>query len=397
VSGTNSIGEAPVAVPPPQPWDRVIRGLGGGLQGVARPVVASAFAVIVGGIIMLVLGDNPLTAYGILFAGAFQGRASIFTTLQFTTPLIFTGLAVAFSFRAGIWNIGAEGQMLFGAFFAAEAGYMLRLPAPIHLPVAFLCGMVGAVLWALIPGLLRALLGINELVVCLMLNPMALLLTSYLSDYPFKAPGPTNKTYDIQPTAQLAQLTPYSQLNAGIFLAVAMAVLLLAFWGLTARGYEFKMIGLNVLFARYGGLNVARGLILAMVISGAIAGMAGSEEALGVYHAYYDGFSPGYGNDGIAIAMLAKNNPLGVVVAALLLGALNSGGQQLQMQSNITKDLVTLLQAVIIFFLAAEFSYTRLRLRRKGREVAVVVPAAPHTAWDLQEQQGQEERDESRV
>ncbi len=394
MNATDTRGNAPLVVRPVRQRDRVIRGLSGGLQGVARPVVATALAAVVGGVIMLVLGDNPLTAYGILLAGAFQGQASILTTLQFTTPLIFTGLAVAFSFRAGIWNIGAEGQMLFGAFFAAEAGYMLRLPAPIHLPVACLCGMGGAVLWALIPGLLRALLGINELVVSLMLNPMALLLTSYLADYPFKAPGPTNKTYDIQPTARLAQFTPYSQLNVGIFLALAMAVLLLAFWRLTARGYEFKMIGLNVLFARYGGLNVARGLILAMVISGAIAGMAGSEEALGVYHAYYDGFSPGYGNDGIAIAMLAKNNPVGVVAAALLLGALNSGGQQLQMQSNITKDLVTLLEAVIIFFLAAEFGYTQLRLRRKGRAVTVVVPAAPHTVWDLQEQ---EERDESRV
>lgn len=358
-----------------------------GLQGIMRPLLAVVIAAIVGGVVIVILGTNPFSAYGILLSGAFQGWPNVATTLQFTTPLIFTGLAVAFSFRAGIWNIGAEGQMLFGAFFAAEAGYVLNLPPGIHLLVAFLAGIAGAVLWALIPGILRAVLGINELVVCLMLNPMALLITSYLSDYPFKAPGPTNKTFDIHASAQLPRLTPDSQLNAGIILALAVALFLFAHQVWTAQGYEFKMIGLNAFFARYGGLNVARTLILVMVISGAIAGMAGAEEALGVYHAYYDGFSPGYGNDGIAIAMLAKNNPLGVVVAALIFGALNSGGQQLQMQTNVTKDLVTFLQAVIIFFLAAEFGLTRLRLRRRQREALPLESAAPALPGGISEEE----------
>ena len=367
-------------LPAGEGWPRLAGRAGGmALEGLARPTIATLVAVIVGGVIILALGNNPLSAYGILLAGAFGNQASVYTTLQFTTPLIFTGLAVAFAFRGGVFNIGVEGQMLFGAFFAAEAGYLLKLPAVIHLPVAFLCGVVGAVLWALIPGLLRAFLGINELVVCLMLNPAALLITSYLSSYPFKAPGPTNKTYDIQPSAHLAQFTTFSQLNVGIFIALALAVLIFAYQVLTAQGYELKMVGLNPLFARYGGLNVARSLILVMVISGAIAGLAGSEESLGVYRAYYDGFSPGYGNDGIAIAMLAKNNPIGAVFAALLLGALNSGGQNLQMQTNISKDLVTLLQAVIIFFLAAEFtiSFARRRRAATSEQAADLIGSTP--------------------
>jgi len=369
--------DTPRTVAAPQATtDRAAWALRAAIQGLGRPALAILIAGLVGGLIILLLGNNPLIAYGILWSGAFGNRISVYSTLQFTTPLIFTGLAVAFSFRAGIWNIGVEGQMLFGAFFAAEAGYLLRLPAIIHVPVAFLCGIAGAVLWALIPGLLRALLGINELVVNLMLNPTALLITSYLSGYPFKAPGPTNKTYDIQPTAQLPQLTTSSQLNVGIFIALALALVIFAFQMFTAEGYELKMIGLNPIFARYGGLNVTRSLILVMVISGAIAGMAGVEEALGVDHAYYDGFSPGYGNQGIAIAMLAKNNPIGVVFAALLLGALNSGGQQLQLQTNITRDFVNLLQAVIIFFLAAEFAVGWYRYQRQAKGVPRAAVAA---------------------
>jgi simple sugar transport system permease protein len=212
---------------------------------------------------------------------------------------------------------------------------------------------------------MKVKLNVNEMVVCLMLNPIAQLITSYLSSYPLKAPGPTNKTYDIMPTARLPQFSKSSQFNAGFFLALGLLVL---FWYIndhTKKGYEWELIGQNPSFARYGGINVERNIIGVFVVSGIIGVLAGAEQDLGVYGAFYNGFSPGYGFDGIAVAMLAKFNPLAVSLSALLLGALNSGSIMMQMMTSVTRDLVKVLQAIIVLLLAAEFSIGMFRKKKK--------------------------------
>lgn len=322
---------------------------------IARPFVAIVAALLIGAVLLLALRENPLRVYEQLFRGGLQGWPNLAVTFQAMTPLMFTGLAVAFSFRGGLWNVGVEGQLLMGALAAGYVGYAFHLPAPLHVTVSLLAAMLAGALWAAIPGILRAYLNVNELVMCLMLNPIALYITSFVASRVLKAPGPTNKLPDIQPSASLGQLSLFSQLNTGIFVAIGLVALLLFINFRTSKGFDWKIVGLSPKFAFYSGIAVRRNMVLIMLISGAIAGLGGAEQALGVYRAYYDGFSPGYGFDGIAVAMLADNHPIGVVLSAFLLGALNSGSTVLQMTTNVTKDLVKVLQAIIILLLAAQF------------------------------------------
>jgi ABC-type uncharacterized transport system permease subunit len=331
------------------------------LKPFAGPVMAVLLAFIIGGLLVAALGQNPLVVYQLLIDGSLVGWANLSVTLQLATPLIFTGLAVAISFRSGIWNIGVEGQMLMGALAAGIVGYAVDLPPAIHAPVCILAAALGGAAWAAIPALLRVYLNVNELVICLMLNPTALLLTGYVSTRVLKAPGPTNKLPDIADAARLTNYSIFSQLNTGIFIAVACCILIAAFNRMTVRGYEWKLIGLNPRFAHYGGINVRRNVLYVMLLSGAIGGLAGAEQVLGVYGAFYDNFSPGYGFDGIAVAMLANSNPLGVIASAFLFGALNSGSAVLQMQLGISKYLVQVLQFIIVLILAAKFSFAWLK------------------------------------
>jgi general nucleoside transport system permease protein len=326
-------------------------------RALAAPLFAVAISFVIGGLLVLALGRDPFEVYGVLLTGAFSGWPNLSVTLQMMTPLLFTGLAVAVAFRSGIWNIGGEGQMLMGAICAGVVGYAARLPDVLMIPACVLAALIGGAAWAAIPALLRAFVGVNELVICLMLNPIALLLTGYISARVLKAPGPTNKLPDIVDAARLTNFTLYSQLNTGIFLGLACCLLVALFNAATVRGFEWKLIGLNPRFANYGGVHVRANVIAIMLVSGALAGLAGAEQVLGVYGAYYDNFSPGYGFDGIAVAMLANSNPLGVILSSFLFGALNSGSSVLQMQLGVSKYLVQVLQFLVVLILAAQFTF----------------------------------------
>jgi simple sugar transport system permease protein len=342
-----------------------------------QPLIALIIAIIVGGLLVLAIGDNPFEIYWILISGSLIGIPNLMVTLQIMTPLIFTGLAVSIAFRAGLWNIGVEGQMLVGAFFAGLVGWLVPLPTILHVPLTLLAAMIGGALWAAIPAYLRVKLNVNELVVCLMLNPIALLLTGYFTIHVLKAPGPTNKLPDVLDTAMLPQFSLFSQVNAGIFIALACCALFAIINIMTVRGFEWKIMGLNPTFAYYGGIDVPRRAVSAMLVSGAIAGLCGAEEVMGVYRAFYDGFSPGYGFDGIAVAMLANYSPVGVIAAAGLFGALESGGAVLQMTTNISKYLVEVLQFTTVLMLAAQFTWGWLRRGRGAAPGAVGVTADP--------------------
>ena len=351
------------------------------LRGVAAPAFAIAVAVIVGAGLVLLLGRNPLEVYGILFAGGLSGWPNIAVTLQMMSPLLFTGLSVAIAFRAGFWNIGAEGQMLIGGLSAGVTGaYLHGLPTIIHLPLCVLAAFLGGMIWASVPGILRVYLAVNELVICLMLNPIALLLTGYVSTHLLKAPGPTNKLPDVAETAFLPSFTVYSQLNAGFIIGLLVCILMAAFNTTTIRGFVWKLIGLNPRFAYYGGINVSRNALAVMLVSGGVAGLAGAEQVLGVYRAFYDNFSPGFGFDGIAVAMLAQDNPLGVIAASFLFGMLNGGSGVLQMETGLSKYLVEVLQFVMVLILAAQFSWKRKLLKRPSEPAIVIQPPAKQEA-----------------
>ncbi len=347
-------------------------------RALAGPLFAVAVSFAIGGLLVLALGRNPFEVYGALLTGALSGWPNLSVTLQMTTPLLFTGLAVALAFRSGMWNIGVEGQMLMGALFAGIVGYAAPLPDVLMIPACILAALVGGAAWAAIPAVLRVFVGVNELVICLMLNPIALLLTGYVSARVLKAPGPTNKLPDVVDAARLTNFTLYSQLNTGIFIGLACCILVAIFNVATVRGFEWKLIGLNARFANYGGVRIRSNVIAVMLTSGAIAGLAGAEQVLGVYGAYYDNFSPGYGFDGIAVAMLANSNPIGVILSSFLFGALNSGSSVLQMQLGISKYLVQVLQFLVVLILAAQFTVPwRGRKRAIGEtSLAVTLPTS---------------------
>lgn len=336
-------------------------------QEVLIPIVAVFLALLVGSGFILLVGENPLMAYSVLFRESLGSTKNIATTLQRATPLIFTGLAVAFAFRGGLFNIGAEGQLYIGAFAAAWVGFTFDLPRLIHLPLAVFAGMVGGALWGAIPGYLKAKLGVHEVINTIMLNFIALFLTDWLATGPFHGGTWVPETARIKSTAALARLYPPTRLNTGIYLAlVAALVAYLILWK-TKRGYELRAVGLNPTAAEYGGINVARNTVIAMALSGALAGLAGTEQILGLHNRFILRFSPDLGFMGIAVALLGKNYPVGVVFAAVLFGALQSGSAAMDRLTAVPRELITIIQALIIFFVAAEYLIRKmLRLKEEA-------------------------------
>ncbi|AVX31110.1 nucleoside ABC transporter membrane protein [Carboxydocella thermautotrophica] len=337
------------------------------------PVGAILLAGLVGAVIMLAIGVDPLEAYGALIQGAFGDKHRFFNTLARSTPLIFTGLAVAFAFRTGLFNIGVEGQMYIAAAAAAYAGFAISLPGPIHAIVAILAAMAAAGIWAAIPGYLKAKLGVHEVINTIMMNYIAYGIAAYYVKI-FQAPGQVPRTPDVAPSAALATIQELtnnwtrSKMNVGFFLAlVALVVVWYLLWK-TVTGYEIRAVGLNPLAAEYGGINVKKMIILAMTISGVLAGLAGAERVLGFHRAYISNFSPGYGFEGIAVALLGKNHPVGVLFSALLFGALANGGQYMNMATRVPADLIVVIQAIIIFFVAADQIVRSFLPKLKGGE-----------------------------
>ena len=306
-------------------------------------------ALLVGAIVLLASGRDALGTYWLLAQQSLGGTNQIANTLVAATPVLLTGLATAIAFRSGIFNVGVEGSLYVGAFAAAWAGFTLtQLPGPLLIVVAVgLAGLAGAI-WALIPAILRARWRVDEVVTTLMLNYIAILLTSWLVNYFFLAPDIANSMSRlIAPQARLGALLPSSQLTVkdGAFLFKRATI-----------GYELRMTGLNPRFARAVGINLARAIIVAFVLSGLLGGIAGGFQILGVNYRFIDHFSPGYGFTGIAVALLGRGHPVGIVLSALFFGALSSGGAMIQLFSDIPLDLVNILQGTVMIFAVIELS-----------------------------------------
>lgn len=272
------------------------------------------------------------------------------------TPYIFTGLALALGFRAGLFNIGAEGQLFVGAIFAVTAGiYFKGLPPILHVPVSFLFGALGGALWGFVPGILKAKTGAHEVITTIMMNYIAFRLSEFLLRGPLQAPGSfVPISAEIAESAKLPKFfADPIRFHLGFFIALAMAWLVNWFLFKTRWGFDFRSVGVNPRAARYAGMSIVLITVLAMAFSGGLAGMAGANEVLGVNHNLAVAFSSGYGFDAIALALLGKSNPFGVVLAALLFGALRSGAVQMQVQAGIPIDIISVIQAFILAFVAA--------------------------------------------
>lgn len=381
--------------PPPRVPDAVRRVA----RGMAVPVGSVLFAFVVGAIIVAATGGDPLAAYqglvcggfGVLCPGGENTALQISNTIVFVIPLIMAGVAVALPFRAGLFNIGAEGQFLAGAVACTAIGIKFStLPAPILLPMVLVGGMVAGAIWAGIAGVLKALTGAHEVVTTIMLNYVAQWLVRFLIiGGPLQLPGGFSVSSPIGPGAQLATILPHDnklilfglpssvyRVHWGLLIAlIAVAVFAFILWR-TSLGYEIRAAGQSQRAARYAGVSVRRTIIVTMLISGAFAGLAGAVQIAGVDHNLTDKyFSDTTGFDAIAVALLGLGGAVGIVLASVLFGALHSGGSVMQASAGISSSLVLVLQALILFSIAANFlSAIKLRLPAIGRRPST--PAA---------------------
>ena len=341
-------------------------------RAIVVQLVAVLLAVLIGAIILLVSGANPIQAYEALLRGSFGSATAFGRTLEKATPLIFSGLAVAFAFKAGMFNIGAQGQLLLGAITAAFLGFSIHgLPAYIHMPLALIGGALAGGLYGIIPGALKAYRGAHEVITTIMLNYIAINITDYFSAGPWKDTTPGNivaRTPVIEPSAAIGRL---GHIPIGFIIAIVVAFIIWWLLQKTTVGFEIRMVGLNPSAARYAGVKVARTLILTMVISAVLAGIGGAIETQGIVGRFQPGFNTGLGFDGITVAMLGKTHPFGTIPAALLVGAMKAGSSEMQFASGVAKEITDVIQALILFFVAADVIVrTLLRMRvAAGEEV----------------------------
>jgi ABC-type uncharacterized transport system permease subunit len=349
---------------------------------VATPFISVAAGILIGSLIIYLSGHSAVTAFSAMFTGAFGSQRAIGETLLRATPLMFTGLAVAYGFRSGLFNIGAEGQLFMGGLAAAFLGVQLAgLPMAVSLPLILIAGALAGAAWAFIPALLKARVGAHEVITTMMFTYIARYIVSWLVVGALKAPGAVPQTVEIAITSRLPKLNevfPFLQptrAHMGVIVAVICAIVVWAILRYTTMGYEARAVGFNPSAAETGGISVAMTTIKSLCFSGALAGLAGCAEVMGVHYRLFDQFSSGFGFTGIAVALLAKNNPIGVIPAAILFGALSAGAGTMQLEADVSQKVIYIIQAVIIFLIAAETIVTwvvgRLRRQKEVAQVAV--------------------------
>ncbi len=350
------------------------RNIVGSILGrVSIPFLAIFTAMIISSLVMWVAGTNPIKAYLALGEGAFGTQKAIIETLIKATPFILAGLGIALAFRGGLFNIGMEGQLFAGSAVAVFIGYSVELPAIIHLPLALLGGMLGGALWAAIPGYLKARTGAHEVITTIMTNFIALRVINWAIgvDGPMRAPlTVVPETPTVFPSARLPLLIADTRLHAGIILALVAAFIVYWLLWRTVIGFELRTVGANPNAARYAGINVELNIVRTMAISGALGGLAGGIQVLGLEpYTFTTGFNVGYGFDSIAVAVLGNIHPFGVTLSALLFGAMDSGARLMQLRTKVPIDIITIVQGLILTFVAAnQIIRSIYRIRVKAEE-----------------------------
>ena len=336
------------------------------------PVAAVALALLIGAGMLLALGADPLKAYSAMLQGAAGSVSGITQTLVKATPLLLVGLGITIAFRGGVINIGGEGQLIVGALAAtAMALAFPEWPGVILLPLALAAGVAGGAAWGGVPGVLKARLGVNEILSTIMMNQIAIQLSNYLLRGPMIDPAEIARGTQIAQSAQLPQqvwlirLVPRTLLNGGAIIAVVMAVLVYIFLWRTTIGYRIRAVGLNAEAARYAGIRVPVYQALALVLGGAFAGLAGAVEVLGVQHRMLEGLSGGYGFSGIVAALFGKLHPLGAIPASILFGGLLVGADKMQRAVQVPSALIGALQGLVVLFVVSSDIWARYRARRR--------------------------------
>jgi general nucleoside transport system permease protein len=332
------------------------------------PSVAVLLGLLLGAVLILIQGNNPLEAYQALLQGGVGDGDALQRTLEKATPLIFAGLAVAFAFKAGMFNIGGQGQLLVGAAFAAGVGFSIDgLPLIIHLPLALIVGGLAGAVWGGIAGVLKATSGAHEVIVTIMLNFVGGNLTDWLAASPWKDNTGDNIIARTPLVEDSAVIPTWGSIPAGFLLAIIVAI---GCWYLLQRttfGFEIRSVGLNPSAARYSGISTRTITMSVMAISGMLAGFGGAVETLGVDGRFEAGVNVGLGFEGITIALLARANPVAVIPAGLLVGLMEAGSSKMQFVSGVSPEIIDVIQAMILLFVAAPMIVRWiLRLRSDG-------------------------------
>jgi general nucleoside transport system permease protein len=345
------------------------------------PVIATLAALLVGAVMLLALGANPLVAYGALIDGAFGSVNSLADTLVRATPLLFVGVGICIAFRGGVINIGGEGQYVAGALCGVIVGLALpEAPALVVVPLACLAGAAGGGIWGGIPGLLKAHFNVNEILSTVMMNQIAvqgmnfLLLGALIDPVQLERASRIPQTARISPAFSLPRLVP-TRLHLGTVIAVVMAVLVYILLWRTTLGYRIRAVGLNPEASRYAGINVSRHIALSLALSGALAGLAGAVQIFGVnYRMFTDGSATGFtgsaGFHGIVAALFGQLHPLGTIPAAFFFGGLLVGANRLQRTVQVPAALIVTLNGLVVVFVVSTELWRQQRARRRAGEIA---------------------------
>jgi ABC-type uncharacterized transport system permease subunit len=343
--------------------DGFIRTISSLTRQLAGPLVAVLLALVVSGVLIWTIGKNPVRAFATMWEGSLGSIDSLATTGVRATPLLLCGLSVALSFRIGVFNIGAEGQLYLGAVAATIVGLLpFSVPAWLHITLALMAGFIAGAMLGAIPGYLRAYRNVNEVVVNLMLNYIVTYFVGYLVNVDYGPLGERGAAYAQSPllasSSHLPILVKGTSLHLGLILGLFLAVALHILINNTPFGFQVRMIGSNPNAARYAGVPVERNIVKTMLLSGGLAGLAGASEIMGLTYRLFDNFSPGYGFDGIAVALLARNNPLGVILSSAFYGALRAGAGRMQQILGIQVSFVNIIMALTILFAVGSSVFT---------------------------------------
>jgi simple sugar transport system permease protein len=334
---------------------RRVRTLARAPRALMQPLVAVAVALAIGAALIVISGNSAGEAYKQLWNGAFGTEQNLADSLRLSTTLFFESLAFTFAFRAGVFNAGTQGQFYMGAFGAAWVGFTFKgLPGPLIVLIALAFGLIGGAVWAIGPAILRERWRVNEIVTTLMMTYIAVLLGQYLVVAEFSTVGgQIVSTPPIAASAHLGTLLPPSQLNWAVFIGIGLIFAYGYFIRQTTTGYEMEVVGQNVRAANYAGFASSRLMLFAMIGSGAIAGLGGAQEILGVQYSYLTSFSPDVGLTGIIASLLARNRPLALIPAAIFLGALQNGALNMQIFTNVDRNVITVVSSLIVVFATA--------------------------------------------
>lgn len=323
------------------------------------PVISVVFAFVVGAILISAIGGNPIDAFAYLFKGAFGNSTNIGKTLVKATPLIFTGLAATFAYRCGIFNLGAEGQFIIGAVTSIWISVSLKGISGISLLIlSLVMGTIAGGIWGAIPGILKITRGLNEMIVSIMLNYIAVLFMGYLYTNPLME-GNLPQTEAVDDSLKLGHVFG-SNVHTGFIISIVCAILVYYFLFYTSKGFKLRAVGMNDTAAMYNGVSVKKFMIMSFIVSGAIAGIGGSIELHGVQYRLMSGFGTGYGFDGVAIALIGQLNPIGTVLVAYLFAVLRTGANTMQVGTGMPTAVIDIIQALVIVFAVAGSAFVNL-------------------------------------